>query len=209
MWSLTGSSAVTFTYVYLSTLSKGLNCDLEIICRQAVVVQWRLTAVSPWVCGSVGLWAHGSVGSWVRGSVGPCVCGTLDLWVRGSVVMWARGSVGMWARGSAGLWVRGSVSMWVCVSVGAGVCGSVSLGHLCQSVHKHSSSEIRTGYFQYNLVSFSSFFRLQTISFAACHLSQFKWGCNLCMGPIRNMGSRDFTWDCRLYMEPTGYIWHL
>jgi hypothetical protein len=78
--------------------------------------------------------------------VGPWDCDFVGPWVYGSVRLWVYGSMCLWVRGSLG---SGSVGLWV--------CGSVSLGRLCQSVHKHNFSKIRTGYFQYNLVSFFFF----------------------------------------------------
>jgi hypothetical protein len=101
------------------------------------------------------------------------------------------------------------VCQWVCGSVGLCVRGSVGLGRQCQSVHEHSSSEIRTGTsstaWSHFLLSFvSNQFRTQCIVSANLNGS-----CSLCMGPIRYMGYRDYTRDCRLCMEPTDYVWYM
>lgn len=158
-------------------------------------------SVGPWVGVSVGMCVCGSVGMCIRGSVGPWVCGYVVPWVCGHVGPWVCGHVGPWACVSVSMWVFGSVGPWV---VGLWVW-DVCVSQFTNTVPPRFELDTSSTTWSHFLPSFVSN-QLRTQFIVSGNLNG---ACRLCMGPIRNMGSTDYTWDCMLYMEPTGYIRHL
>ena len=147
---------------------------------------WVCGSVDLRICGSMGPWVLAYVGLWVRGCVGPSVCGP---WFRGYVCLWVRWAVGMYVCESVGLWVRVSET-------------SVLVSSRKQFLQV--SNWVLPVHF---LVSFSSFFcsdLFRTKCIVSDNLNGAHSPC-VCVC----VWSRNYTWDCRLYKESTGYVWQL